>query len=635
MKKTKGLALFLIACTGWMLTAAPAGREVRPTEPAWRDAPDSSTTSSVSLVDLGDVRPQYADYNCSSLPVVTGMALDKQGDIYLGVYFANADGDASESYITKLGPDGSLKYIFHAGYCMSIFGIAVDDAGCAYITGQYGEDGYVSSGYVLPQPVGGPDLTFNGGWYDAFVAKVDASGSAFVYFGFIGGDASDSGCGIAVNTAGQAYVTGTTQSSSATFPAVGEPLASKTGSMAPFLAKVAADGSKLLYCSCLASSGVGRGLALDPSGNAWVCANFTSSLGFVCKIDPEGRQLFNSSEASSPIATTGVQAIAVDAAGCAYITGHCSGLRDAVVGPDLTYNGGQDAYVAKIKADGSGYDYCGFIGGDARDDALAIAVDKLGCAHVCGSTASHEDTLPVGGGPLLTIPSHYYLTSYIAKVKADGSGLEYCGYLGDNGYYDVEIIAVNHQGNACLAGSSIGAVIQSHQVRFSTGAGGSLTGQSSQVVLHGHDAAPVTAEPDTGHIFTCWNGSDGSRFTANPLTLTNVTGDLTVTADFPAFQLALRGARRESKAWMTRRVYAELHLTVDNPSGVGVARYALQRKVGNGDFVTIQETTATVSSGAVPVFYDPTLSRNATCNYRVVASDGSGKELAVSNQVTL
>ena len=91
-------------------------------------------------------------------------------------------------------------------------GIAVDAAGNAYVTG------YTSSDQASFPVAVGPDLTFNGGSVDAFVAKVRADGTALVYCGYIGGSGADSGYGIAVDAAGNAYVTGVTDSDQASFP---------------------------------------------------------------------------------------------------------------------------------------------------------------------------------------------------------------------------------------------------------------------------------------------------------------------------------------------------------------------------------------------------------------------------------
>ena len=87
------------------------------------------------------------------------------------------------------------------------WGIAVDSSGNAYVTGQTYSDHFTEA--TFPVTVG-PDLTYNGGGDDAFVAKVNAAGTALVYCGYIGGSGDDDGYGIAVDSSGNAYVTGYT-----------------------------------------------------------------------------------------------------------------------------------------------------------------------------------------------------------------------------------------------------------------------------------------------------------------------------------------------------------------------------------------------------------------------------------------
>jgi hypothetical protein len=91
----------------------------------------------------------------------------------------------------------------------------------------------------------GPDLTFNGGDLDAFVAKVNASGTTLVYAGYIGGGSGDQGFGIAVDKKGNAYVTGSTSSTEASFPVkVGPDLTFNGGSFDAFVAKVSETGDE-------------------------------------------------------------------------------------------------------------------------------------------------------------------------------------------------------------------------------------------------------------------------------------------------------------------------------------------------------------------------------------------------------
>ncbi len=120
-------------------------------------------------------------------------------------------------------------------------GIAVDGYGNAYITGDT-----ISSDATFPIAAG-PDLSGNGG-FDAFVAKVNPGGSALVYCGFIGGSADDYASGIAVDTAGNAFLAGHTYSPEATFPlSIGPDLTREGGDPDAFVAKVNSAGTSRTY----------------------------------------------------------------------------------------------------------------------------------------------------------------------------------------------------------------------------------------------------------------------------------------------------------------------------------------------------------------------------------------------------
>lgn len=124
------------------------------------------------------------------------------------------------------------------------------------------------------------------------------------------------------------------------------------------------------------------------------------------------------------------------------------------VGPDLTYSGSNDHFVAKINAAGTDLDYCGYIGGAQMEDTGgAIAVDSAGCAYVTGRTYSTEATFPVTVGPDLTY-SGGDGEAYVAKVNPAGTALDYCGYIGGSGADDGSGIAVDSAGNAFVVGST-------------------------------------------------------------------------------------------------------------------------------------------------------------------------------------
>jgi len=232
--------------------------------------------------------------------------------------------------------------------------------------------------------------------------------SSLVYCGFIGGQAADTGAGIAVDGEGSVYVVGTTASSEINFPVTAGPdLSFNSGSEDAFIAKISPDGTELVYCGYIGGSATDRGLN-----------------------------------------------VAVDAAGCAYIVGSTDSAGSTfpvTIGPDLTSNGNPDAFVAKVDPSGTALLYCGYIGGDSNDMGKAIAVDDLGNAYVSGVTASDEETFPVKAGPDLT-KNGFGPDAFVAKVDSSGAELAYCGYIGGHGVDSSQGIAVDGFGQAYVSG---------------------------------------------------------------------------------------------------------------------------------------------------------------------------------------
>ena len=98
------------------------------------------------------------------------------------------------------------------------------------------------------------------------------------------------------------------------------------------------------------------------------------------------------------------------------------------IGLSLVAHGNADAFVAKVKADGSGLAYAGFLGGANYDVAMEVAVDPAGNAYVTGQTQSDEKTFPVTIGP--DLHSNGGGDAFVANVKADGSGFFWAGCIG-------------------------------------------------------------------------------------------------------------------------------------------------------------------------------------------------------------
>jgi hypothetical protein len=346
---------------------------------------NGTTSSAGNAYVTGDTLSSEATF-----PIVVGPILTFKG--------------VRDAFVVKVNPTGTglvyAGYLGGAGEDAGV-GIAVDSVGNAYISGW-------TESSDFPVHVG-PSLTYHL-FGDAFVAKINPTGTGLVYAGYIGGAGDDDGGGIAVDSSGNAYITGGTGSTEATFPVVeGPDLTYNGGDLDAFVAKVKADGTGLVYCGYIGGSALdgGGGIAVDSSGNAYI----TGGTG--------------STEATFPV----------------------------VEGPDLTYNGGSfDAFVAKVKTDGNGLIYAGYIGGDNEDSSISIAVDGSGNAYIAGSTFSTEATFPVVEGPDLTHNGDLKLDAFVAKVNVAGTALLYTGYIGGSDQDQGNGIAVDSAGNAYVSG---------------------------------------------------------------------------------------------------------------------------------------------------------------------------------------
>ncbi len=347
-------------------------------------------------------------------------------------------GGNTDAFVAKINPSGTA--LIYAGYIggggeEESSRISTDDAGNAYVTGT------TSSDQTTFPVSGGPDLTFNGG-RDAFVVKINQVGTALVYAGYVGGIEGDSGHGIAVDGAGNAYIVGETFSDQASFPVKGGPDVTYNGGGDAFVAKLDSTGA-LTYAGYIGGDTLdsGHDIAVDEDGNAYVTGTTYSDqdsfpvLGgpdltyngvgwgdaFVAKVSPDGSNLLYAGYIGGDSADAGY-GIAVDAAGSAYITGGTTSdqasfpVRD---GPDVTYNGSVsgwgDAFIAKVDPSGTMLIYAGYIGGASDESGTGIAVDIMNNAYVTGTTDSNQATFPVVGGPDLTYNGGYR-DAFIVKV---------------------------------------------------------------------------------------------------------------------------------------------------------------------------------------------------------------------------
>jgi hypothetical protein len=355
--------------------------------------------------------------------MATGVAVDAAGDVYVTGSTASPDfptvvgpyltkGERVDAFVSKIRSDGTaLIYSGFLGGSENEFGtaIAVDGSGAAYVTGfTYSPD--------FPA-LNGPDLTYNGGG-DVFVTRVKAAGTGLQYSGFLGGTASDSGAGIAVDAGGDAYVTGTTVSPD--YPAVvGPDLTFNGGYEDGVVTKVSHDGRAIVYSGFVGGGSPDGGYAVAVGGSKTAdLTGLTNSpdfphlvgpdityngagVAFVSRVREDGTGFVYSGFLGGLESDYG-RGIAVDPSGVALVTGLTHSRRFPHRNFfDLTYNGGNDAFVAAIVPEGSGRVYSGFLGGSEADFGNGVAVDTSGNAYVCGSTASPD--FPTLVGPDLSL----------------------------------------------------------------------------------------------------------------------------------------------------------------------------------------------------------------------------------------
>ena len=347
-------------------------------------------------------------------------------------------------YSTYLGGSG-----FDAGN-----GIAVDAAGNAYVTG------YTSStNFPTMNPLAGSYA----GDFDAFVTKLNAAGTALVYSTYLGGNGFDSGRGIAVDAAGNAYVTGYT--SSTNFPTMNPIQASLDGGEDAFVTKLNAVGNGLVYSTYLGGSGVdiGNGIAVDSEDNAYATGYTTSTDfptknpfqatsgggydAFVTKLNAAGNALVYSTYLGGSGVDFG-DGIASDASGNAYVTGTTYSINFPTVNPfQASLKGTQNAFVTKLDGVGNAAFYSTYLGGSGSDRGNGIAADAAGNAYVTGVTSSTDfPTMnPVqatsGGGD----------DAFVTRLNDTGTALVYSTYLGGSSTDSGLAIAVN-AGNAYVTG---------------------------------------------------------------------------------------------------------------------------------------------------------------------------------------
>jgi Beta-propeller repeat len=404
-----------------------------------------------------------------NFPTTTG-AFDRTG----------AAGNSLDAFVTKLNATGAaLVYSTFLGGSNFEWGrgIAIDAAGSAYVTGQTKSANFPTTGSAF-------DRTFNVDscprcgidQYDAFVTKLNPSGSGLVYSTFLGGVGLDDSVAIALDGARNAYVTGIMASRN--FPTTAGAFdTTANGEADGFVTKLNATGSALVYSTLLggADNESPVGVAVDAAGNAYVgggtrSAGFPTTPGafdtthnggafdelfdaFVTKLNPSGSALVFSTflgGANSDFADD----FAIDGAGDSYVTGGTLSANFPTTPGvfDSSFDDGSEGFVAKLSATGSGLVYSTFLG---EAGAAAVVPDADGNAWLAGGTSSpNAFTTPdafdtqFSGGPS---------DAYVAQLNPTGSALLYATFLGGTDSESAADVALDPAGNVYVTGQTMSA----------------------------------------------------------------------------------------------------------------------------------------------------------------------------------
>jgi hypothetical protein len=358
----------------------------------------------------------------SNRAVVSGIACSPDFPATDGHTPPNAG--SCSAFVTKFDFTGSHLIFSTFIESTSGGGLALDSAGNVYITGQAGSS--------FPTTPGAFQRAF-GGDNDAFVTKLSANGSTLIYSTFLGGSNSDAGSSIAVDSAGNAYVTGSTGSND--FPTTAGvfqrncklfDISSRCDSA--FVTKLNALGSRALYSTFLGGHGSqgGAGIDVDEAGNAFVTGATTAN--------------------DFPTTAGSAQPV---------------------------FHGGTDAFVSELSSSGSHLIYSTYLGGGDTDGGQAIALDSVGNAFIAGSTRSTDFPVKSAFQSHCAIAFDVCINAFVTKLNPSGR-LLYSTFLG-GGVDGGEIgtgIAVTPDGQAYVTGFTRSTHFPTTQTAFQRVQGG-------------------------------------------------------------------------------------------------------------------------------------------------------------------
>ena len=459
-------------------------------------------------------------------------------------------------YLTYLGGNGD-----NAAY-----GIAVDNAGNAYVAGATDATNFPTTnaipGYFGTNISGLFDPVVKLYPSDAFVAELDASGSNLVYSTYLGGDGADAAYGIAVDSAGHAFVTGFTFSTN--FPHTANARFKQlqcTNSFYfncnAFVTEVASNGGALVYSTYFGGTNydIGKGIAVDTNGSVYV-TGYTASTNFPTQNAVAWTNIWTNIVATGHTSITNTFTNSFNG----YLLNDSS-LADKT-SPAFAYYA-YDAFVAKFDSTGTNLNlvYSTFLGGTNNDVANGIAVDNNGAAYVTGWTVSTNFPNTAGLYSFMvtnttSFPATNVFLTKILTAVTDGvtnAVIAWSAVFGGSGADIGYGVAVDPAGNVFVTGSASSTNFPTYNVPGLMSRTNS--GKSDAFVT----AFTNTTTTGTNLIYSGYLGGKDNDFGYGIAVDANgnayVVGQ-TLSTNFPSFNGALTHRNGTNDAFLTQIILA-------------------------------------------------------------------------------
>lgn len=300
--------------------------------------------------------------------------------------------------------------------------VKVDSQGYMYVAGS-------TSSYYFPTTpeafqnqfistggCSGPEPPFNVPCSSAFVTKITPAGDALVFSTYLGANYFSYGESMAVDSQGQVYIVGWTDARN--FPVTPNAwLRTRSGAITGFLTKFNSTGTGLIYSTFI--GGTNRDLVydieIDSAGNAYICGASNSP--------------------DFPVTQGAAQTV----------------FR----GGELLNDYFGDAFVAKVKPDGSGPVWSTLLGGTGRDVAYSLTLDSNSTVFAAGMTGSRD--FPVTSDAFQTTTGNlkdYDTDAFVSRIDPAGTAFTYSTLIGADGSEHAEVVKVNSAGEIYLFGAT-------------------------------------------------------------------------------------------------------------------------------------------------------------------------------------